>query len=64
MTKWNNQDVVQTVNEIKISKLDVGLYGFTKPAHETLPLPTATCLSKPVSALTDDDRNLAVFARV
>jgi hypothetical protein len=64
MAKWNSQDVVQTVNEIKDSKLDVGLYGFTKPTNGTLPLPISSYLSKPVSSFTGDDKNIAVFARV
>jgi hypothetical protein len=64
MARWNNQDVVQTVNEIKNSKLDVGLYGFTKPTNGTLPLPVSSYLSKPVSSFTGDDKNIAVFARV
>jgi hypothetical protein len=29
-----------------------------------LPLPVASCLSKPVNAFTGDDKNIAVFARV
>ncbi|MDR0395534.1 MAG: hypothetical protein LBH77_10295, partial [Tannerella sp.] len=64
MAKWNNQDVIKTVDEIKNSNLDVGLYGFTLPTHGTLPLPIASCLSKPVNSFTGDDKNIAVFARV
>jgi hypothetical protein len=64
MAKWNKQDVVKTVNEIKNSKLNIGLYGFTKPSQGTLPPPIASYLNKPINSFKDDDKNIAVFARV
>jgi hypothetical protein len=64
MARWNNQDVLKTVGEIKNSKLDVGLYGFTKPTNGTLPPPISSYLAKPVDAFSGDDKNIAVFARV
>jgi hypothetical protein len=64
MARWNRQDVVQTVNEIKKSNLKVGLYGYTKPTNGTLPPPISSYLAKPVESFTGDNKNIAVFARV
>ncbi|MDR0611345.1 MAG: hypothetical protein LBG58_14645 [Planctomycetaceae bacterium] len=64
MARWNNQDVVKTIDEINTSNLNVGLYGFTKPTNGTLPPPISSYLAKPVESFTGDDKNIAVFARV
>jgi hypothetical protein len=64
MASWNGQDVVKTVNEIKDAKLDIGLYGFTKPTQGTLPPPISSYLAKPVNSFKGDGKNIAVYARV
>jgi hypothetical protein len=40
-----------------------GVYGFSKPGDDSLPLPVETYLSKPIEAFTGNDRNIAVLAR-
>jgi hypothetical protein len=64
MARWNKQDVVKTINEIKNSNLNIGLYGFTKPTQGTLPPPISKYLAKPINSFKYDDKNIAVFARV
>jgi hypothetical protein len=40
-----------------------GIYGFAKPAPNSLPLPVAQYRSRPVSSFQGNDRNIAVLAR-
>jgi hypothetical protein len=65
MARWNNQDVVKTIDEITNAQLDIGLYGFTSPsAQSTLPPPIQTYLAKPIDSFVGDEKNIAVFARI
>lgn len=41
----------------------IGIYGFSRPGANSLPLPIATYLSKPISAFAGNDRNIATLAR-
>ena len=61
LAAWNGQDATQTVPEAL--KAGVGLYGFTAPRKDSGLVPLEPILSRPVSALKDDDRNIAVLAR-
>ncbi len=59
---WNRQDATKVVPEAL--KAGVGLYGFAKPRQSDSGLvPLEGILSRPVSALRGDDRNIAVLAR-
>lgn len=59
---WNRQDATKVVPEAL--KADVGLYGFAKPRQPDSGLvPLEGILSRPVSELRGDDRNIAVLAR-
>lgn len=59
---WNRQDATKVVPEAL--KAGVGLYGFAKPRTADSGLvPLEGILSRPVSALRGDDRNIAVLAR-
>ena len=40
-----------------------GIYGFSKPGTNSLPLPVADCLSKPMDTFSGNDRNIAALAR-
>lgn len=44
-------------------KAGVGLYGFTKPTKTSGLVPLEGILSRPVSELKADERNIAVLAR-
>jgi hypothetical protein len=61
LARWNNQDATKVVPEALAA--GVGLYGFTAPRGKTGLVPLARILSKPVSELKGDDRNIAVLAR-
>ncbi len=62
LADWNNQDPEVVVpNAIKAG---VGLYGFTKPAENSLLLPVEEYLDAAVDSLQGDDKNIAVLARV
>ena len=41
----------------------VGVYGFSRPGNNSLPLPISTYLAKPIDAFTGNDRNIATLAR-
>jgi alpha-L-fucosidase len=41
-----------------------GIYGFSKPVTNSLPLPIATYMSQPPDAFKGNDRNIAVLTRV
>ena len=58
--RWNGQDATKVVPEAL--KAGIGLYGFTTPAGNGL-VPLEEILSRPVSELKGDDRNIAVLAR-
>ena len=59
---WNKQDATKVVPEA--IKAGVGLYGFAKPrTADTGLIPLDNILSRPVSGLKGDDRNIAVLAR-
>ena len=60
LANWNKQDATKIVPAAL--KAGVGLYGFTKPGANSL-LPLEQILSRPVSELKGDDRNIAVLAR-
>jgi alpha-L-fucosidase len=40
-----------------------GIYGFSKPGTNSLPLPIAECLAKPMDSFSGNDRNIAALAR-
>jgi hypothetical protein len=40
-----------------------GIYGFTKPNPDSLPLPVETYLSRPSESFKGNDRSIAVLAR-
>ena len=40
-----------------------GIYGFSKPGKNSLPLPIADCLAKPLDSFSGNDRNIAALAR-
>lgn len=62
LARWNGQDATKVVPEAL--KAGVGLYGFTKPRkHGSGLVPLEGILSRPVSELKGDDRNIAVLAR-
>jgi hypothetical protein len=57
---WNRQDATKVVPEAL--KAGIGLYGFAKPAGNSL-LPLEQLLARPVNELKGDDQNIAVLAR-
>jgi len=61
LARWNNQDATKVVPEAL--KAGVGLYGFTKPTKTSGLVPLDGILSRPVSELKADERNIAVLAR-
>jgi hypothetical protein len=61
LARWNNKDATKVVPEAL--KAGVGLYGFTKPRTMSGIVPLEGILSRPVSELKGDDRNIAVLAR-
>jgi hypothetical protein len=61
LARWNRQDATRVVPEAL--KAGVGLYGFTKPRNMIDLVPLEGILSRPVSELKGDDRNIAVLAR-
>jgi hypothetical protein len=62
LARWNEQDPLEVVSHAM--KAGVGLYGFAKPVAGNIMKPVDYYLSKPVGALEDDEKNIAVFARV
>jgi len=58
---WNGQDATKVVPESL--QAGIGLYGFTVPRNDGGLVPLEAILSRPVSELKDDDRNIAVLAR-
>ncbi len=40
-----------------------GIYGFSKPGTNSLPLPIAECLGQPMDSFSGNDRNIAALAR-
>jgi alpha-L-fucosidase len=40
-----------------------GIYGFSKPGTNSLPLPIVDCLGKPMDSFSGNDRNIAALAR-
>jgi alpha-L-fucosidase len=40
-----------------------GIYGFSQPGTNSLPLPIAECLGKPMDSFSGNDRNIAALAR-
>jgi len=61
LAQWNNRDATQVVPEAL--KAGIGLYGFAKPRKMSGLVPLEGILSRPVSELKGDDRNIAVLAR-
>ncbi|MCX6873028.1 MAG: hypothetical protein NTW21_04365 [Verrucomicrobia bacterium] len=61
LASWNGQDATKVVPEALQAGL--GLYGFTVPRNDGGLVPLEGILSRPVSELKDDDRNIAVLAR-
>ncbi len=43
---------------------DFGIYGFSKPNPDSLPLPIATYLGRPIESFKGNDRNIAILARI
>jgi hypothetical protein len=60
LANWNAQDPMKIVPAAL--KEGIGLYGFTKPGADSL-LPLESLLSRPVSELKGDEKNVAVLAR-
>ena len=60
LANWNNQDPMQIVPAAL--KDGIGLYGFAKPGLDSL-LPLESILSRPVSELKGDAKNIAALAR-
>ena len=61
LANWNGQDPAKVIPAA--IKVNVGLYGFTKPVSGSLMPPVDYYLSKPVDSLKGDERNIAVLAR-
>ena len=61
LARWNGQDATEVVPEAL--KAGIGLYGFTVPRNGGGLVPLEGILSRPVSELQGDDRNIAVLAR-
>ena len=61
LANWNRQDPTAIVPAAL--KEGIGLYGFTKPRPDSLLLPVETYLSKPVSELEGDAKNIAALTR-
>ena len=60
LANWNAQDPMKIVPAAL--KEGIGLYGFTKPGTDSL-LPLESLLSRPVTELKGDEKNMAVLAR-
>ncbi len=58
---WNGKEPTQVVPEALAA--GVGLYGFTAPRSKTGLIPLEKFISKPLSELKGDERNIAVLAR-
>ncbi len=61
LARWNGQDATQVVPDAL--QAGIGLYGFTVPRTGDGLVPLEAILSRPVSELKADDRNIAVLAR-
>ena len=61
LARWNGKDATQVVPEALAA--GIGLYGFTVPRTGGGIVPLEEILSRPVSELKGDDRNIAVLAR-
>jgi len=61
LARWNGQDATKVVPEALAA--GIGLYGFTVPRNGGGLVPLDDILSRPVSELKGDDRNIAVLAR-
>jgi hypothetical protein len=61
LARWNGQDATKVVPEALAA--GIGLYGFTVPRNDGGLVPLDEILSRPVSELKGDDRNIAVLAR-
>lgn len=62
LAHWNGQDATKVVPDA--INAGVGLYGFAKPrTADTGIVPLKKILTRPVSSLRGDDRNIAVLAR-
>lgn len=61
LARWNKQDATKVVPEALAA--GVGLYGFTVPRTGGGIVPLDQFMTKPVSELKGDDRNIAVLAR-
>jgi hypothetical protein len=61
LARWNGKDATQVVPEALAA--GIGLYGFTVPRTGGGIVPLEEILSRPVSELNGDDRNIAVLAR-
>ena len=62
LARWNEQDPMEVVDHAL--KAGVGLYGFTRPVVGNIMKPVDYYLSRPVDELEEDEKNIAVFARV
>ncbi len=61
LARWNGQDATKVVPQA--FKAGIGLYGFTVPRNNSGLVPLDGILSRPVSELQGDDRNIAVLTR-
>jgi hypothetical protein len=56
--KHNARELVPAAREA-----NVGVYGFSRPGADSLPLPIATYHASPIDSFTGNDRNIATLAR-
>jgi hypothetical protein len=61
LASWNGKEATEVVPEAL--EAGVGLYGFAAPRNRMGLIPLEQILTKPVSALTGDTRNIAALAR-
>jgi alpha-L-fucosidase len=59
---WGDRHDARKVLSDPASKA-YGIYGFSKPGTNSLPLPIAECLGKPMDSFSGNDRNIAALAR-
>jgi hypothetical protein len=62
---WNKQDPVKLVKAASEAGIDIGMYSYAMPTHDSLFPPVSSFLAKPINDFdTPNDRNIATLARV
>jgi len=59
---WGDRHDARKILQDPTNRL-YGIYGFSKPGTNSLPLPIADCLGKPMNSFSGNDRNIAALAR-